>query len=319
MTHPIDTARPVSAAELRDLADFLPDPAASHLLALAERQARAEAQAQAVQARKLIALIEGLAEYDQVVDSHLLVGMLRVAAGQKLLSVEQTALRIAGLAQIDESSLQITSEGKALLDLIASPFAETGTAKPVPAAADDTADAPKAAPAEHQPFVADPFASVTFGQRRFEVADGEHPGSLMFRLSGHEDWTPLDADRSCGWDEIGGEILEKGLDMIPEYIMMHTMRLAMPELGDGIHKFELMPLNWWLRVSKDSALFRAEGSDEWVQVPADIKEPHIRALGIRAAERLIPDFHKLLEAEAISWSRRMAHAAAVTPILANAA
>lgn len=321
-----ETAKPVSAAELRSLADYLPDNAANHLLALAERQAKAESEAHSQQAQSFLALIDGLSEYDRVAASHLLVGLLRIAAGQKLLSVEQTALRIAGLAEIDQNALLMTAEGQSLLAIIS----PTGPAK-VAAAACTEGDACKAdangvcvcqsddAAADTTPHVPVAFANIRFGQRLFEVADGKKPGSLTFRLVGDENWKPLENDRSCGWDEIGGEILEKGIDLTDEYVMMHTMRLAVPEQGEGVHHFELAPLNWWIRITGETASLRVDGSADWLPVPDDIKEPTVRALGIQAAERLIPNFRDLLHPEAIIWSRRMAHAAAVTPIMSSAA
>lgn len=318
-----DHIRPVTANELRNFADFVPDNIASHLLALADRHAKAEAAAHRLQAQNFLALIDGLGEYDSVVASHLLVSFLRIAAGQKLLSVEQTALRIAGLAETEHNGLKMTFEGKALLEMLSpdAPMPIVHVAYGGDHGSDAASGPDDAAEAESAdaPYTPTAFANIRFGQRVFEVADGRTPGSLAFRLVGNADWIPLKADRSLGWDEIGGEILERGIDLTAEYVMMHTMRLAAPEVGAGVHHFELLPLNWWLRISGKTAELRIDGSDDWLVVPDDIREGSVRALGIRAAERLIPDFHARLQPEAIIWSRRMAHAAAVTPIMSSAA
>ncbi len=263
-------------------------------------------------AERFLALIEGLAEYDDHAASHLLIGLLRIAAGQRLHSVERTALRIAGLANTTGDDLHLTEEGYTLVALI-SPDAASRFA-PIPLS--DSAAYPANDAATFDP---QPFARMRFGDELFEIAEGAVEDSLAFRRDGEGPWQMLSNDRSAGWDVIGGEMLAATRDIVADYIMMHTVRLAAPELGAGVHRFELDQFHWHVRVTATTAELRIGEDGAWQLIPDSIRETSVRALGIRAAQAMIPDFVELLQPEITIWVRRMAHAAAISPVMPNAA
>jgi hypothetical protein len=302
-------ALPVPSEALITLAAGASAGISSRIAQLAEQQAKAEADAPALMAKQLLNLIEGVADYDQNAASHLLIGLLRLAARQPLLTVERTALRIAGLVEPVQDALNLTSEGKGLLALIGSGKVHS---------ADDPA-AQQTATAAETKFEASPFATMRFGDQVFEVADGPIEDSLAFRLSSESDWQILSADRSSGWDVIGGEMLAKTRDALADYIMMHTVRLQAPERGEGAHRFELDQWIWFIRVRDQIAELAIGETGNWQVIHSKVQEKTIRDLGIRAAITMIPDFADSLQTEITIWLRRMAHAASISPVMHSAA
>lgn len=302
----------VTAQELLDLADHLPDMARSLLEPLAARQAAAMAAAPAQAARKLLGLVEALGDYDDQAASHLLIGLLRIASDGRPLSVERTALRIAGLATVAGDQFFLTPEGRNLvqsLSLGLAAFVEP----------DAHAQSWSSDPARTNWAGATPFAQIRCGDKLFEVADGPIEDTLAFRLHTEKDWVLLDADRSAGWAEIGAEILTRSSDVVGEYISMHTVRLLDPSGGPDLHRFDLGSFHWWVRVHEGKAQLRLADSEAWIDLPDDPKAEQIRSIGIRAARKHIPDFAVTIRAQAAIWVRRMAHAASVTPIFSGAA
>lgn len=302
----------VTAQELLDLADHLPDTARSLLEPLAARQAAATAAAPVQAARKLLGLVESLGDYDDQAASHLLIGLLRIASDARPLSVERTALRIAGLATVAEDQFFLTPEGRSLvqsLSLGLAAFAEPDT---------QTLSWPSDPPSTSS-LEAVPFAQIRCGEKLFEIADGPIKDSLAFRLHTDKNWVLLDLDRSAGWADIGAEILTRSSDVVGDYISMHTVRLLDPSGGPDLHRFDLGSFHWWVRVQDGKPQLRLSNSEEWLDLPDDPKAEPIRSIGIRAAQAHIPDFATTIRAQAAIWVRRMAHAASVTPILSGAA
>lgn len=304
--------QPVTSAELHAVLDLPDDQWRMALVQLAERQSAAEAQETVRIASRMLTLAETLCEYDEAAASHLLKGLLRFAAQSTALSVESTAMRISGIADMPNSSLLLTEDGEALIRLL------TGPAQGVHVAHGAAAQADGAAHGGDDPAPV-PFAQMVFGDRTFEIADGQDEETLTFRIKGQDFWRPLETNRYAGWDVIGAEMLTLTSDTVNDYIQMHTMRMGVPELGANVHSFALDNLKWWIEIDGSVARFRASETSEWLLVPADIQERNVRELGIQAARRMIPDFRQKIDHELKSWLRRMAHAAGITPVMQAAA
>lgn len=295
---------PVLSAELAELANAADTEIAGRLQTLATRQSEAEAVAPALIAQQMLAFVEDVSIYDDTAASHLLKGLLRHAAGQHTSSVEKTAIRIAGLANMGMGELVLTDEGNSLLAKLGNTDHEDAET-----AAEEPATVQHQAPVERKPF-----AQLRFGDRSFEIADGDAEDSLMFRSRGDDIWIALENDRGAGWDVVGAEMLSKSIDVHETYTHMHSIRLAAPELGQGAHVFELEHLRWWLKIEGNKALFTTDPKAGWTLIPADILSKDIRSLGLAAAERLIPNFRAKVSPDVKAWVRRMALAAAIMPI-----
>lgn len=313
MTETLSDTSFITPQELHDLAEYLPEQGKAIALGYADRQAAAIAACPAHTAAKMLDLVEALGDYDDQVASHLLLGMLRIAAGKRLLAVERTALRIAGLAFLEGETFSLSKEGRALIERLV-PGAR------VPLATDDGA-ALRALPKQLATIPTDtqPFAHMRFGEKLFEIAETPLEDMLCFRLLGTRDWTILNHDRMAGWDRIGTEILTRTTDVITDYIHMHTVRL--PEAADtpDLHRFDLDNIRWWVRIIDGKAQFQPSEGADWQDLSDDPVAEPVRSIGIRAARQLIPGFEETLRANAMHWVRRMAHAASVSPILSGAA
>lgn len=302
----------VTPEELLAIADYLPEAGRALLEPLAARQAAALAAAPERTARQMLALVEAVGDYDKQAASHLLIGMLRIAAGTGPLTVEKTAMRIAGLAQLEGDQFTLTPEGLALVrSLIPGMDTAIGN-EATPQAA--TVAAPRQIPVDTAAF-----AQLRFGEHVYEIADGPLEDMLCFRLRGQKDWTMLDRDRTAGWAEIGAEMLTRSSDVVQDYVTMHTVRLPDPDGTPDLHRFDLDSLCWWVRVTDGKAQFRLSLTADWIDLPDDPSAETVRNIGIRAARAHLPGFLETVQALANAWVRRMAHSAAVTPILAGAA
>jgi len=313
MTETISDTSFVTPQELEELAEYLPEQGKAIATGYAKRQAAAIAACPSHTASKMLDLVEALSEYDDRVASHLLVGMLRVAAGKRLFAVERTALRIAGLAYLDGDTFTLSKEGRALINTLVPGARFTLTT--------DDGAAIRALPKELAiiPTGSQPFAQMHFGEKLFEIAETPLEDMLCFRLLGTKDWTILNHDRMAGWGEIGAEILTRTSDVLTDYITMHTMRL--PETADtpNVHRFDLDTIRWWVRIHDGKPQFQATENADWQDLSDDPQVEPVWSIGIRAARDLIPGFDETVRANAMQWVRRMAHAASVTPILSGAA
>ena len=313
MTSSVSETSFVTPQELQDLADYLPEAGQAMVAALVARQTAALAAGPAQTARKMLALVEALGEYDDQVASHLLIGVLRIASGVQTLAVERTALRIAGLATVNGDTFVLSGEGQAMIQSLV-PGIEVALSNA------DTAISARQPDQGHIPAETTPFAQMRFGEKLFEIAEAPLEDMLCFRLAGQKAWTALDRDRSAGWAEIGAEILTRSTDVLSDYITMHTVRLPEADEGPDVHRFDLDNLRWWIRAIDGKAQFLADRKGVWQELPGEdpMAEP-IRAIGIRAARTLIPGFEETIQPHAALWVRRMAHAATVSPILSSAA
>lgn len=313
MTSSVSETSFVTPQELQDLADYLPEAGQAMVAALVARQTAALAAGPAQTARKMLALVEALGEYDDQVASHLLIGVLRIASGVQPLTVERTALRIAGLAHLTGNTFELSGEGQALIQSLV-PGIEIALDKA------DTAIGARQPDQGHIPAETTPFAQMRFGEKLFEIAEAPLEDMLCFRLAGQKAWTALERDRSAGWAEIGAEILTHSTDVLSDYITMHTVRLPEAEEGPNVHRFDLDTLRWWIRDLEGKAQFLNDRKGMWQDLPGQdpLAEP-IRTIGIRAARTLIPGFEEAIRPHAALWVRRMAHAATVSPIMSRAA
>lgn len=298
-------SEPISSAELLDLADYADGPLASHLKALAHRQQDFEQAMPMIAARHLLGFFDHLKFYDDQAASHLVNGLLRVAAGQIPTSVEKTAMCIAGLAQVKKGEMSLTAEGTGL---IARLWQE------LPPGPETSADPDSDVGATPEAVETTPFAMLRFGEKCFQIAEGKTEDELVFRLEGESDWRELDTNRVSGWDVVGAEMLTKTINVVDAYTRTHVIRLPAPDVAPNCHVFELEHLRWYLKIDGTTAEFATDPHQSWIAVPQDIKHETIRDLGIAAAQSMIPNFKDLVTTEANSWVRRMAHAAAIMPV-----
>lgn len=312
MPNKIQFALPVTSSDLIKIEEHFGDDSRFALTALIERQVAAEADEARRVALQMLDLADALGEFDPDGASHLLKGLLRFLAQDHALSVEATALRISGLAELSGGSLTLTPEGQQLVAAL------TGSGKGtlVQEAEMDGATSVDPSSTSNQPVA---FAQMVFGDRTFEVADGPQEEKLIFRIKGTDLWHDLRNDRYAGWDVIGAEMLSLTSDTVADYIQMHTMRLQDHSLGENVHSFALDNVKWWICIEDGTAKFRIDAADPWQVIPEQISESSIRQLGIEAAKRMIPNFRTRIDADMKSWLRRMAHAAAVTPVISDAA
>lgn len=304
--------QPIASADLRLLLEMPEEELRTSLGQLADRQSKAEAQELARMATRMLSLAETLCEYDETAASHLLKGLLRLAAHGTSLSVETTAMRISGIADLHDGTLSLTDDGLSVLGILSgkpqgdlSVSGHSGHLDIVPHSA------PEAAPV--------PFAQMVFGDRTFEIADGADEESLTFRLKGKDQWHQLENNRYAGWDVIGAEMLSLTSDTLQDYLHMHTMRISTPELGANVHSFTLEAVTWWIEIDDNVARFRVSEKAEWQIVPSDIQEKNVRELGIKAVLRMYPDFRQKVDQDRREWLRRMAHAAGISPVMSAAA
>lgn len=298
-----------TSAELRALAALGEGALRAGLMTMAARSEAAEAEAGAFLARQMLAAFDLIAAYDDAPSAALIRGVLRSAAGLPLTGAERTAMGFAGLVSPGFGAAAPTDEGRALIGRLAS----LALSAPRLAQTQDEEPPPEE---ERLPFEAKPFANLRFGDRVFEIAEAAEEERLLFRVQGEAEWAPLDNTREAGWDVVGAEMLAKSMDAYEQYTRTHVIRLADPQTGEGVHVFELEGLRWWLRIDGTQAHFTTDPSAGWTLVPAEIQAETIRALGIQAAYSLMPGFRGLMESNVKSWLRRMAHAAAVMPVMA---
>lgn len=298
-----------TSAELRALAALEPEAMRAGLIKMAQRSEHAEAEAAVFLARQMLAAMDLMASYDDPPSAALIRGVLRSAAGLPLTGAERTAMGFAGLVSPGFGTAAPTDEGRALIGRLAA------LALSVPGL-DQVPESIAAAETDSPPFEVRPFAHLRFGDRVFEIAEAAEEDRLLFRVQGEADWSPLDNTREAGWDVVGAEMLAKSMDAYEQYTRTHVIRLADPQTGDGVHVFELEGLRWWLRIDGTQAHFTTDPSAGWTLVPAEIQAETIRALGIQAAYTLMPGFRGLMETNVKAWLRRMAHAAAVMPVMA---
>lgn len=259
----------------------------------------------AVVARWMLDVIAQISAYDDQAVSHLVTGFLKHACGQRLLSVEKTAMHISGLAHRVGEKFSLSEEGVNLMKVLAF-SADTSEEEEF-----EDEDEAVVATGECRPF-----AKMNFGKDCYEIAEGDTENDLIFRSAAEgSPWTKLRHGRESGWEMIGAEILKHSMDVFSSYVNLHAIRLDDAKAGMGTHVFEIDNIRWWLRINGTEAEFTTDLTGNWTKIPQSIQEGSIRELGIAAAKELIPNFRKRLEPDAEAWVIRMAHAAAITPIM----
>ena len=262
----------------------------------------------AIVAKWMLDVLSQIAAFDDTAVSHLVMGFLKHASGGRLLSVEKTAMQISGLARIRGEKIVLSEEGMTLLSALT--FSTVEEAKS-PSESFDPSEPVKAKPGKREPF-----ALLRFGDQSFEIADGDEEGKLVYRMDkSSDDWLALRSDRESGWDVIGAEMLTHAMDVFETYIGQHVIRLKDDNFGPDAHVFEVEGIRWWVRVNGADAEFSLNPKDGWTRIPESIQASSFRELGIAAAQQLVPDFKNRIAGDVRAWVLRMAHAAAITPIM----
>lgn len=195
-------------------------------------------------------MITALREHDPGAASHTLVGLLRMACEGKATPVEQTALRIAGLGEMDGQKLRLTHTAQHLLGRYSSGDYD-GNIKSgrFDAANDDTPKEKTAADiiSEQSPEL---IARLRIGGVDYMI--GEIPSMDMLVFHQMDDptgeWKNLNNTVAEGWSQIAAEIIAQTRDTTREYIRMHTDNVP---LSGG----QFMD-NWGLAAGRASSVVR---------------------------------------------------------------
>lgn len=267
----------------------------------------------------MLALLEKLRDFDDTAVSHLVTGFLRVMAGGSPTSVEATALRIAGLAEVpvaypSKASVTFNEVAQGVLD-------DLGLGQELLATAPATAQAVAAVvvPLQAVPDLI-PFARLSLLERDYAVAEDDDSGLLWFRpMEGATaaDWTVLDSRTVDGWSVVATEVLGKMLDIQRAFAMMHVIRRRDIATEEVAEIYDLHGLIWWLRQGETGPEARLDDGDWSVYPASDLSEGKARAIDVLF--HLVPDLSDMLKDKARDWSNRMAQTVQVSPIMMQAA
>ena len=264
-------------------------------------------------------MITALREHDPGAASHTLVGLLRMACEGKATPVEQTALRIAGLGEMDGQKLRLTHTAQHLLGRYSSGDYDGNIKSGRFDAAND--DAPKEKTAadiisEQSPEL---IARLRIGGVDYMI--GEIPSMDMLVFHQMDDptgeWKNLNNTVAEGWSQVAAEIIAQTRDTTREYIRMHMIHRRNIDAGDNVRLFDLYGFEWYIRSTDGtSADVRLSGRDDWLPVDMEgIADPdeQIGEIAVRALLTAFPTAGDHFKRDISDWSRRIAAGASVMP------
>lgn len=287
--------------------------ALEHLASLIARQISAGEERRQSVAKRVIGLIDELSDQKTDPDSHVLKGILRLAADRSPRPVETTALRIAGLVDVSNGLLSLTPEGRSTLSaygfcpdlrMSTKPEADGAALAQTPVVAEKPAilDAPEA------------FARLRIGEKSHVI--GTLPsGALAFCREGAAEWHALRNGVEEGWAEISAEIIQKSDTAIFDYVRMHMIQHHDAAIPTEDADFDLHGLGWGLRQTTEGAFLRLEKGD-WHPVVVDIAPGEAGLRGAAAGLLLThsPDIAERIASDVHAWARRIAAGASVMPL-----
>ena len=260
----------------------------------------------------LLDLINALRAYDPGAASHTLIGLLRMAASGTASPVEQTALRIAGLADMNGAEINLTDDAESLL-------ASFSTGEHDGPLVDRTPHRPAVAePVEEKNYLEagepEPLARLNIGGTNYMIGELADLDMLAFRMETDMEWTHLKNTVEEGWSEIAAEIIAATRDTTHDYIRMHMIHRRNAELGDNIVLFELFGFEWFIRLADDRTETRVAGGD-WVAFDAGDfdREEELGHIAVRALLTAVPDASEKFAKDIKEWSLRLAAGAMVMP------
>ncbi len=265
----------------------------------------------------LLDLVIALREYDPSAASHTLVGLLRLASEGKATPSEQTALRIAGLADLEGGRDVVLSQ--IALDLLHdfSTGEYEGKARPR-----RTRHIEEAAPAtgmveEEKPKAdIEPVAKLCIGGTNYMIGEMSDINVLVFRLDADNtaEWTQLKNSVEEGWSSVAAEIISLTRDPVFEYIRMHMIHRRNVNAGPDIMLFDLYGYEWFVRMNDEGCAVRIEGMD-WTTVDVSGFDPEteLGKIAVTALMEAVPDTRESFAEDTQSWARRIAAGASIMP------
>ncbi len=260
-------------------------------------------------------LINALREYDPGAASHTLVGLLRMASEHEAQPVEQTALRIAGLAELEGKQLVLTESARELLYNF-STGDYSGSVRPGRYTVQEDPD-----DQENDDFLnsgtPEPVARLNIGGTNYVIGELAALDMLAFRPETGGDWAHLNNTVEEGWSAVAAEIISATRDTTREYIRMHMIHRRNVNVGPNIMLFDLYGFEWFIRMDDDGVFARVEGRDwEPVDVEGLDLEEDIGTIAVRAIMTAVPDAREYFHDDVKDWSRRIAAGAMVMPAFA---
>ncbi|MBO6853532.1 MAG: hypothetical protein JJ872_07190 [Marivivens sp.] len=262
-------------------------------------------------AEELLSVIENLREFDPGAASHALMGLLHIAAHKTPSAVEQTAMRIAGLADIVDSHLVLSETGRQVLD----PLGSRDAIHHRHALQSFDKSESEVASREARSYT-EAFAVINIGGTDYMVGRDEDNDVLAFQTKEKPRWTSLRNTLEHGWSAIAAEILSLTRNATFEYIRMHLIHRKNVATEENVMMFDLYGFEWFLRVENDHVEIRF-GGDDWQ--PADLGYlPADSPNAVLAATALLnglPDASLLFGRDVEAWALRLAAGALVRPIM----
>lgn len=271
-------------------------------------------------------IIDAMSEMQDDAASRTLTGLLRVLAKTPPRSVEVTALRIAGLAELVDGDLHLTDEARGILarlggvgpdrtllprialnsEWLEELHAQEGV---VPADARGVGEV-------HQ------FSCLKIGEAMFDIGEcADVEGQLAFRRgNGAGEWLTLSNKIVDGWTEIAAEVISRTQDVIQEYVLMHMIRRRDVQVDEGVELFNLYGIEWHVMVRDGRVLARIKPSD-WAELPGSARLVSMpsRDRAVVALREILADLDDQVGRDAKAWAHRMALGATVMPYFGVAA
>ena len=258
-------------------------------------------------------LINALRGYDPGAASHTLMGLLRMATRGTASPVEQTALRIAGLADLNGTEFNLTDEATDLLHCFSTgefngEMADRTEQRPAVAEPEDTTDYLKAG---GEP---EPLARLNIGGTNYLIGELADLNMLAYRLDTDLEWTHLKNTVEEGWSEIAAEIIAATRDTTHDYIRMHMIHRRNAQVGENTVLFELFGFEWFIRFGENKCETRVGGID-WVELDIEglDREEDMSKIAVKALLTAVPNASERFADDIKEWSLRLAAGAMVMP------
>ena len=259
-------------------------------------------------------LINALREFDPGAASHTLVGLLRMASENTATPVEQTALRIAGLGDIQSKNFVLTDAAKDLLyDFSTGDY--SGNVRPGRYRENVAAKEEEAEETDYLKSDApEPVARLNIGGTNYVIGELAALDMLAFRLESGGEWHHLSNTVEDGWSSIAAEIIAATRDTTREYIRMHMIHRRNVNVGDNIRLFDLYGFEWFIRIDDQGCFTRVEGRNwEPVNIDGLDIEEDLGKIAVNAIMVAVPDAREYFKDDVDQWARRIAAGAMVMP------
>ncbi len=263
-------------------------------------------------AADLLDLITAVREHDPGAASHVLVGLLRMAANGHATAVEQTSMRIAGLADLRGSEFILTPSACSILDEFSNGDYVSSAPRRTHDATNDNA-IPEQAPsiASNMP---EPIARLRIGTHDYVIGEIEALEMLVFRPQEGGEWMELTNTVEEGWSSIASEIIKLTFDTTREYIRMHMIQRRDVDMGKNIESFDLYGFEWYVRLDETKSEVRL-GGQNWSTFDRGDLDPvdKIKYVAVEALLSVLTDPRAMFGKDIDAWARRIAAGASVMP------